>query len=482
MNKDSHLNRLLILLLLTLGMCLGLYYLPDRLFGYPVKKVDLLSDIRIKPATPGLDSLRRQLEQPDSLVLDSIALRDSLYTAAGMDSVALVLRDSLYKKLSAWQEADSAGTHIEDYSLGHIGLKHFFAALNKRGEMDRPVRVAFLGDSFIEGDILVADFRSGLQKRFGGRGVGFVPVTSVAAQFRPTVEQHAKGWKTWSMLTDHTQRYTLSGMTFEAREEKASLSVRNSKRYPELPTISSLKLIYERNEQTRMQLICNGGTDTLQAVLPPASEITQYEQTGNFTEADFSFSEAKGFYALGVALEDSEGVVVDNFSLRGNSGMILERLDTNACRVFGRIRPYDLIILQYGLNVVTDSVMKYSWYGNRMVKVIRHIQRCFPEADLLLLGVSDRSRQREGTFETMPAVLALLHTQRQIAKQTGIPFWNVFGAMGGENSMVRYVQNNWASKDYTHLGFRGGKEIAEALLKALLSEKEFYDEAEKMVN
>lgn len=482
MNKDSHLNRLLILLLLTLGMGLGLYYLPGRLFGYPVKKVDLLSDIRLKPEALSLDSLRRQWEEPDSLVVDSTALRDSVHAATGIDSAACALRDSLYKKLSVEQGADSAGTRIEDYSLGHTGLKHFFAVLNKRQEIGRPVRVAFLGDSFIEGDILVADFRSGLQKRFGGRGVGFVPVTSVAAQFRPTVEQRAKGWKTWSILTDHTQRYTLPGMTFEAREEKASLSVRNSKRYPELPTVSSLKLIYERNEQSRMQLICNGGTDTVQTILPPASEITQYERTGTFTEADFSFTEARGFYALGVVMEDSEGVVVDNFSLRGNSGMILERLDTNACRAFNRIRPYDLIVLQYGLNVVTDTVMKYGWYGNRMVKVIRHIQRCFPEADLLLLGVSDRSRQRDGTFETMPAVWSLLHTQRQIAKQAGIPFWNVFGAMGGENSMVRYVKNNWASKDYTHLGFRGGKEIAGALLKALLSEKEFYDEAEKMVD
>ena len=69
---------------------------------------------------------------------------------------------------------------------------------------------------------MVADFRSGMQKEFGGRGVGFVPVTSVAAQFRPTVEQRASGWTTWSMLTDHerkddanrakeTGNYTLGG-------------------------------------------------------------------------------------------------------------------------------------------------------------------------------------------------------------------------------------------------------------------------------
>ena len=85
-------------------------------------------------------------------------------------------------------------------------------------------------------------------------------------------------------------------------------------------------------------------------------------------------------------MEDHSGVVVDNFSLRGNSGMILERLDVSRCQALNKIRPYDLIVLQYGLNVVSDSVMNYGWYSSRMVKVINHIQLCFPEADILMLG------------------------------------------------------------------------------------------------
>ena len=459
MNKDNNLGRVLALLSLTLLMSFGLYSLPDTLFGYKIKKVDLLSDFKVKEEKLSLDSLKQQLEQADTLQVDSVALRDSIMRSAGIDSAALALRDSLYKAVYAVQGADSLGAHIEDYSLGHIGLQRFFAALKNRRELNRPVRVAFLGDSFIEGDIMVADFRSGMQKEFGGRGVGFVPVTSVAAQFRPTVEQRASGWTTWSMLTDHEHGYTLSGMMFEANEENASIHVK-----------------------TKMRLVCNASADTLQEMLPATSIVTQYELEGMFTEADFTFKNTPEFRALGVAMEDHSGVVVDNFSLRGNSGMILERLDVSRCQALNKIRPYDLIVLQYGLNVVSDSVMNYGWYSSRMVKVINHIQLCFPEADILMLGVSDRSRQDDGEFETMPAVLALLHAQRQAAKKAGVPFWNVFGAMGGENSMVRFVELNWASKDYTHLSFRGGREIADALLKALLSEKDFYDEAEKVVN
>ena len=413
MNKDNNFGRLLLLLLLAFGICLGLYYLPDQLFGMKIKKVDLLSDLRLKPESLSMDSLRMQLEQPDTVRIDSAAVRDSILKTTGIDSVALALRDSLYKVMYADKGADSLGTRIEDYSVGHIGLKRFFAALRNSRQANRPVRVAFLGDSFIEGDIVVADFRSGMQERFGGRGVGFVPVTSVAAQFRPTIEQKAEGWTTWSMLTDHHHRYTLSGMTFEPKGEKPSISIKTTDRYPELKTVSSLKFLYEKNIRTQMTLVCNGTQDTICETLEPTTAITQYEQTGTFTEASFSFADTAGFRALGVALEDNSGVIVDNYSLRGNSGMILSRLDSTRCRELNEIRPYDLVVLQYGLNIVSDSVLQYGWYAKRMEEAVRHVRVCFPDADILMLGVSDRSRQVDGTFETMPAVLALLHAQRR---------------------------------------------------------------------
>ena len=129
MNKDNNLGRVLALLSLTLLMSFGLYSLPDTLFGYKIKKVDLLSDFKVKEEKLSLDSLKQQLEQADTLQVDSVALRDSIMRSAGIDSAALALRDSLYKAVYAVQGADSLGAHIEDYSLGHIGLQRFFAAL-----------------------------------------------------------------------------------------------------------------------------------------------------------------------------------------------------------------------------------------------------------------------------------------------------------------------------------------------------------------
>ena len=96
MNKEDNFGRLLMLLLITLCICLGLYYLPDNMFGQKIKKVDLLSDLRVKTQSLSMDSLRKQLEQPDTLEIDSVALRDSIIRSTGIDSTALALRDSLY--------------------------------------------------------------------------------------------------------------------------------------------------------------------------------------------------------------------------------------------------------------------------------------------------------------------------------------------------------------------------------------------------
>ncbi|MDD4515601.1 hypothetical protein [Massilibacteroides sp.] len=480
MNKENNFGRLLILLFITLLGGISLYWLPETIWGHQLKKVDLLSDIRIKPEPLSLDSLIKQLEEQDTIP-DSIENPDTLSLSLKIDSANLALRDSLYKTIYTADGADSLGTHIEDYSIGHLGLNRFFSALNKRKTLKRPVRIAVLGDSFIEGDILVADLRAALQKKFGGQGVGFVPVFTVTDQFRPTINQKAEGWKSYSLLKDTTHAFMLSGMLFNPGHN-ASLTIKKAEKYPDLSNVPLLKFYYSGMTPGSIKYVTDINPDTVIKTLPAKASPACIEIKKDFNQGTFVFSGGTDTQVFGTALEEDEGIVVDNYSLRGNSGLILDRLNIELCHDFSDIRPYDLIILQYGLNVVSEEVLNYGWYRSGMTEVVKHMQACFPDADILLMGVSDRAYQTEDSFETMPAVLALLHAQRQTAKRTGITFWNTFGAMGGVNSMTRYVENNWASKDYTHLSFRGGREIAKALFDALLLEKEFYDEAEESLH
>ena len=75
---------------------------------------------------------------------------------------------------------------------------------------------------------------------------------------------------------------------------------------------------------------------------------------------------------------------------------------------------------------------------------------------------------QNGQFVTMPSVHGMIKAQRKAAEETGVAFWNTFEAMGGENSMVAFVEKKWASQDHTHIRYPGGKFIAKELTAALI--------------
>ena len=156
--------------LLVAGGLLAMYFLPVlKVGGYTLRKVDLLSDLRPDP-------VEEVLADSDSLVLPPVV------------------------KPAFVDTCKTGMTCIEDYADSTMrGMSHFYEALSACPTLHRPVRIAYFGDSFIEGDILTADLRAMLQSRFGGCGVGYVPVTSRVAGFRPTVKHTFSGWKTHSV-------------------------------------------------------------------------------------------------------------------------------------------------------------------------------------------------------------------------------------------------------------------------------------------
>ena len=469
-NNDRS-GQLVLILLVTAAACLALYMLPDELFGFSIKKMDMLSDLRA--------GSEEENGEDDSAIADSVLLRGDTAGLTAADSRLLARRDSIYRAVMAQMRGDTLRAPIEDYSVGHTGLRRFFAALNGISTLGRPVRVAFLGDSFIEGDILTADFRERMQERFGGRGVGFVPVASQVSQFRPTVRQRSKGWTTRSILSDRKHKYLLSCLLFDAASDAPMITFETTDYMPHLKSVGTLKFLYTRNTATELRWICNNARDTFTARLPQTDGVGQYVAKGSFTEGKLTFMRAQGLQALGIALEDDRGVVVDNFALRGNSGLPLENLDLELCQSLQDVRPYDLIVIQYGLNVATERTKDYGFYRDKMVAIIKHVRACFPGADVLLLGVSDRSKVVGGERHTMSSVKNLRRVQREAAMQAGATFWDVYEAMGGEDSMVGYVKRNWAAKDYTHLSFQGGRELANALYDAIILEKALYENLEK---
>ncbi len=90
-----------------------------------------------------------------------------------------------------------------------------------------------------------------------------------------------------------------------------------------------------------------------------------------------TLTHTQGFTGYGIVLEGRGGVSVDNYSIRGNSGMALFETNSFVNQQINRMRGYDLVVLQYGLNVMTAEVLSYNSYAKTLAHIIRYTQQCF---------------------------------------------------------------------------------------------------------
>ena len=444
-----------LLTLTVVVVLLAMYQLPPlRLGQVPLRKVDLLSDIRYRKFKPApIDS--------DTIVLPVVKPAFVDTCMRGM-------------------------TCIEEYADSTMrGMSHFYAKLSHLDTLKRPVRIAYFGDSFIEADIFTAHLREKLQRQYGGCGVGYVSMYSPIAGFRRTVKHKAEGW-TRHLVSDsigfNRSLQDLSNQYFIA-QAGAYTQLEGQSRYVSLlDTCHSSTLFFRSEDSLNVTPFINGvkqpvhkvrGADYLQA-------ITVKGKIGKVQWMIDRIDSTACFY--GVSMDPVKGVVVDNYSVRGSSGRQLQGIPSDVFHRYNKLRTYDLVVLQYGLNVAHGEVTNYDYYTHSMIPVVERIKRLFPQASVLIVSVGDREvKNEEGDLHTMPAVKSLIQYQKKLAYETKVAFWNMYEAMGGEGSIVEMVNSNppKANLDYTHINFRGGETLAGLLFEAMKYGQQQYEKREE---
>ena len=177
------------------------------------------------------------------------------------------------------------------------------------------------------------------------------------------------------------------------------------------------------------------------------------------------FKEADSIPIYGFNFDDGKGVHVDNFSSRGNSGLPLSTFNVDLMHDFQEQLGYDLIILHYGTNVLNYGSLNYNWYEKRMKKTVEHLKACFPGVAILVVSTADKATKYDLEMKTDSAVVPLTTAQKLYAIASESGFVNLYMLMGGDGSMIQWVEEMpaKANKDYTHFNFRGAKEVANML-------------------
>ncbi|MFO7445101.1 MAG: hypothetical protein R6W90_01985 [Ignavibacteriaceae bacterium] len=352
-------------------------------------------------------------------------------------------------------------------------MRKFFEAL--KNSASSQVRVAHYGDSEIEGDLITADLRQNLQEQFGGKGAGFLSITSQDIAFRTsTKHSFSNNWNTISVFSGNPNKIPI-GLDGSVSTPKGSswALYETTGRFKNLRSFSQARVFYTNAKASASVKYSFDGKKETSAPLKSGSAVNELLLNVQGDAKSFKLTAADGSSNFfGVSLESGNGVYIDNFPLRGNTGVSIRDFSPQILKDFNKLLNYKLIILSFGLNIASTNITDFTWYEKEMIKVINLLKSSFPEASILVVSVGDKGIKRGSGFATDPNIPKLVMAQRNIAAKSGVAFWNLYQAMGGENSIAKWVNAKppLAFKDYTHVNLQGAEKIAEMLTQALLDE------------
>ena len=363
----------------------------------------------------------------------------------------------------------SAGRFTEYYTDSNkVVIQRFMTKLKelKLGKK-RKVRIAFIGDSMIEGDMISQTLRKLLQDQFGGDGVGFVPIMSNVAGMRTSATLKFGNWMQEDFKSKKVKNpLFISGYSFYSSGKswcEASdhcINNKNVKLYKYLFTGKGPFCNVAVNEGKNINVNAAGLFNKI-----PLDSSASYNIKLNIDNNNLP--------VYGLSFESDNGVIVDNYSFRGSGGLEFAKMSPDFLKSIQQSHSYDLVIMQYGVNLLnTANEDNFVWYYKPMMKAIDNVKTSFNGADVLMISSADKAFRYQGKYETAKGMFGLISMQQKIAYESGIAFYNLYESMGGEGSMTRWVESkpSLAYKDYTHPNSLGDELMGKALFEAFMFE------------
>ena len=363
------------------------------------------------------------------------------------------------------------------FSLPDNDIRFFdalFEALDSAG-VD-PLRIIHYGDSQIEEDRITGTIRERLQERFGGSGPGMMPAREYAT---PRIGGGSSvGMRRFFNYGDASWRAGIRQYgpyaDFVRMDSAATLSY-----YP-IRSKDKGQLTFERatlvagNLRSELTVRCRGEEQTVEPGEPLA--LVRFELPDSSVRVSLTLSGYADLY--GVLLDGKAGVRMDNVAMRGSSGAIFTAMDPEQLRTFYREENVRLILLQYGGNSVpylkTDKATATFLESIRRQLVL--LKELAPEARIVFIGPSDMSTMVGGKLQTYPRLPALVDSLRVSATSCGAAYWDIYGVMGGQNSMLQWVNARpaLAGSDYVHFTLAGSKKVGDMFCDAFFLYYDYY--------
>lgn len=376
-------------------------------------------------------------------------------------------------------------TYCIEYPSGNTNiLTPFFKKINNANK--KRVRILHYGDSQIEGDRITGYLRNKLQEKFGGSGPGIMPAVPTKAESASIIHKISNNWTTYSSYykkdsTINNKKFGIIGQFSKyTQKNNAWIEFKHSgMAFPSVNKFTHCRIFYESNNSNE---IVKGYLD---------DKLIWFEEFSKTTKTrtiDWKFNKYPkklkivfegGFSPniYGISLDASTGIAVDNISFRGSSGTDFSKTNFNQMKEMASFLNTGLIIFEFGVNVVPYQTNSYAFYERALIREIKFLKKAFNNTPILIVGVSDMSQHKGTHYISYPNIEKILKAQRMAAKKTDCAFWDLYHAMGGQNSMPEWVfaKPPLARKDFTHFNRRGSYIVAQMLFNALMKEYNNYN-------
>lgn len=358
-------------------------------------------------------------------------------------------------------------------------LDAFFKALEQADSM--PMRILHLGDSQLECDRVSCSLREHYQEEFGGHGVGLVPALQTVATY--TTSQsisseevgHYLAYGPADARAPHNRYGVMAQVNHVPAGTTISLSARDVRGYPH--TASFNRITVMAHGSGGMSVHGRSVSRQLTAVRENES-LTRYTAVLPEGVNSLSISINGDYDIYGIQLDDTIGVSLDNVPMRGCSGTIFTRIDESSMKPYFEKENVRLVILQYGGNSVpgTTKASNISTYMDVLRKQIRLFKRLAPESSFLFIGPADMATRIHGEMQTYEILPQMVDSLREMSLQEGIAFWDMYAAMGGKGSIVKWNQASpqLAGGDFVHFTPKGAQKMADMLYGTLQMYYRFY--------
>jgi len=383
--------------------------------------------------------------------------------------------------LTSSGEIDFAGNKLN--SLCNIIIENFLDSLKfSLGQ----IRVMYYGDSQIEGDRISSYLRSKLRKTGGGTGPGlFLPVMPVTYTQSVYIRSSAN-WKRYNYLSykngeiSHNAlgpfmafcRYLPEGET-SPTEVRAWVRIVPSKFADSTTSCYDYLRILYRNPGGNVKVSVRPGdfpviTDNL-AVSGDLQEFRCPLYNADNILIDFAGFASPDIY--GISIESRTGLIIDNIPQRGSAGLEFTMVDTENLKNSLRFYSPDLIVLQYGLNIVKNIRSDYSYYEKGLSRQISLLKDISPGTEFLVIGITDMAYSDGEVIKSYPNIPNIIDAQKTASEESGAGFWDAFHSMGGESSIIKWFEMNppLAKKDFVHFTDQGADTLARIMVSDLFT-------------